>query len=77
MIRVRLPAGYEVTWVEVEAASVRQLLGELDQRFPGIVADLESGMSVAINGDIVADALYEPLPPDAEVHFLPPISGGS
>lgn len=65
MIRVRMPSG---EWQEIEASSVRQLVRLLD-------IDL-SGMSVVINGDIMPDAIYEPLPQGAEVHFLPTISGG-
>ena len=32
--------------------------------------------SVAINGMIIADADYEDVPPDAEVHFLDIYQGG-
>jgi len=81
MIRVHLSAGLRSwtggeAWVEVEAGTVRRLIRELDSRFPGLGEQLQDGMSVAINGDIVADALFEELPDGAEVHFLPAISGG-
>ena len=62
--------------VEIEAATVRSLIGELDRLFPGIGEQLRSGIAVAIDGEILADAIYEPLPEDAEVHFLPAIGGG-
>jgi molybdopterin synthase sulfur carrier subunit len=62
--------------LELEASTVRELIRVLDGRFPGIGERLENGTSVAINGDIVADAIYEPLPAGAEVHFLPTLSGG-
>ena len=62
--------------VAVAAASVRELIRRLDEQYPGIGERLTTGTSVAIDGDIVADALYEQLPDGAEVHFLPTLSGG-
>lgn len=65
-----------VAQVEVDAASVRELVAVLDERFPGIAEPLTSGLAVAIDGEILPDAIYEPVPDGAEVHFLSPISGG-
>ena len=65
-----------VAEVEVEADTVRALFRLLDEQFPGIREQLEEGMSVAINGEIIPDAIYESLPEGAEVHFLPTLSGG-
>ena len=62
--------------VEIEAATVRSLIAKLDGRFPGLGQHLGSGLAIAIDGEILADALYEPVPADAEVHFLPPMGGG-
>ncbi len=63
--------------VEVEAATVRSLIAEMDRRFPGLGERLASGgVAVAIDGEIMTDALYEPVPADAEVHFLPAMGGG-
>lgn len=62
--------------VEIDAATVRSLIAELDRRFPGLGQHLGSGMAIAIDGEILADALYEPVPEGAEVHFLPPMGGG-
>lgn len=62
--------------VEVDAGSVRRLIKLLDERYPGIGERLTDATSVAINGEILADALYEEIPDGAEVHFLPTISGG-
>ena len=64
-----------VAEVEMQAGTVRQLIAKLDARFPGIGAQLE-GTAVAIDGDIVADAAYEPVPEHAEIHFVPSASGG-
>ena len=62
--------------VEIEADSVRSLIRRLDERFPGIGERLTEGTSVAINGEIIPDAIYESLPDGAEIHFLPTLSGG-
>ena len=64
--------------VEVEAATVRELLRKLEEMFPGIRAHLDqtSATAIAIDGDIVPDPIYEPVPPDAEVHFITPLAGG-
>jgi len=81
MVKVHLPValrsladGQES--VEVEAATVRQLILELDRQFPGLGAELRSGMAVAIDGEIIQEPLLERLGPSSEVHFLPPIGGG-
>lgn len=65
-----------VAEVEIEAATVRRLINALDQRFPGIGERLGEGTSVSINGEIIADALYEDVPDGAEIHFVPTLSGG-
>ena len=62
--------------VEIDAATVRLLIAELDRRFPGLGQHLRSGLAVAIDGEIIGEAMYEPVPEDAEVHFLPAIGGG-
>ncbi len=70
----RLTGG--VADLEVDASSVRKLIAVLDQRFPGIGNRLTEGTSVAINGEIIADAHFEPLPDGSEVHFIETLKGG-
>jgi molybdopterin converting factor small subunit len=72
----RLVGGAES--IDIEAPDVRALLAALEARFPGLRDPLGSGITVAIDGEILArdEALLEPLRPDAEVHFLPQIGGG-
>ena len=60
---------------QVEAATVRQLLARLEDRFPGMGEQLASA-AIAIDGDVVPGAFLERLEPDSEIHFLPAISGG-
>ena len=62
--------------VEVQASDVRGLIRELDARFPGIGERLGQGMAVAIDGEIIPEPLLEPVEPESEIHFLPPVSGG-
>jgi len=62
--------------VEIEAENVQGLIKALDERFPGLGEMLSEGTSIAINGTIMADAIYESLPDGAEVHFLPTLAGG-
>ncbi len=80
-ISVHLAAGLRdltngVAEVSIDAGTVRALIRALDEQFPGLGERLVEGTSVAINGEILADAIYESLPDGAEVHFLPTLAGG-
>ncbi len=67
----------EVERVDIEATDVRELIRALDDKFPGVGRALREGRTaIAIDGDIIDEALLETIKPDSEVHFLPPISGG-
>ena len=62
---------------DIVAPSVRSLIRELDNRYPGLGTQISDGtLSVAIDGDIYQDAFLEELKPDSEVAFLPKIGGG-
>ena len=81
MATVILPARFMqwtdgVEQIEIDARDFRQLIRALDERFPGLGERLRDGIAVAIDGEIINDPLLEPIEPDSEVHFLPPISGG-
>ncbi len=67
-----------VARVEVEASTVRELIRKLEEMFPGLGAHLDetSSTAVAIDGYILNDAMYEPVPDGSEVHFVTPLSGG-
>lgn len=62
--------------LSVPAATVRELIAALDARFPGMGERLRDGVAVAIDGEIIQDALLERIEPESEVHFVPSISGG-
>ena len=81
MVRVKFSASLrdltgDDDQIEVDAPTVRSLIRILDERYPGIGQRLSEATSIAIDGEILPDALYEPLPDGAEVHFIATISGG-
>jgi molybdopterin converting factor small subunit len=67
----------------VPGQTVRQVIEELERRFPGIKArlcdadGLRPGIAVAVNTAMARKGLEEAVADDSEVHFLPAISGGS
>jgi len=76
----RLTGGVER--VEVEGKNLRQVIAALEERFPGTKRwlcegdDLRPGVTAAVDGEVVTMGLLQPVPPNAEVHFLPALSGG-
>lgn len=64
-----------VAEVDVEAATVKELIAKLDAQFPGLGKELE-GNAVAINGEVIAYAKYERVPEGAEIYFVVASSGG-
>lgn len=68
--------------LDVTGATVRQVIADLECRFPGLrerLCDgdrLRSGLAVAINGNVASLGLLAKVEPTGEVHFLPSIGGG-
>ena len=62
--------------LEIDAATVRGLILNLDQRFPGLGDYVQRRMAIAIDGEIHQDAYAEALGPDSEVFLIPKIGGG-
>jgi molybdopterin synthase sulfur carrier subunit len=66
----------------VPGRTVRQVIEELERRFPGIQArlcdadDLRPGIAVAVDTQVARRGLGEPVAEQSEVHFLPAVSGG-
>ena len=84
MARVVFAAGLRrftggIDSLEVEARDVRALLAELYRRWPALERRLAEGTAIAIDGEVIphGEALLESLRPEAEIHFLPQISGGN
>jgi molybdopterin converting factor small subunit len=68
--------------IEVDGATVRQIVTALEGRFPGIrdrlcAGDqLRPGLAVAVDGTVATMGLLQKVPAGAEVHFLPAVGGG-
>jgi sulfur-carrier protein len=71
-----------VRQLEVEGATVRELLDQLKTRFPGLKERflegdrLRGNLSVAVDGEVSPLGLMERVGPASEVHFVAAIRGG-
>jgi molybdopterin synthase sulfur carrier subunit len=69
--------------VEVEGATLRQVVNSLDARFPGAKDRLcredriRPDIAVAVDGEITRQGLLQAVRPDSEVHIVPAVSGGN
>lgn len=70
------PAADDVETVEIEAASIGELMRKLEQRYPRMTPHIKNGIAVSINGTIYQDSWGQPLPDNAEIYLLPRIQGG-
>ena len=62
--------------ITIEAATIRELLRKLVERYPRIESRLKEGIAVSINGEIYRDDRNQQIPEGAEVYLLPRIQGG-
>ena len=71
---------------EVPGATLRALVRNLNERYPGIVESLVNpedadrlmpGLAAIVDGEPTNMGLLTPLEEDSEVHFIPAISGGA
>jgi sulfur-carrier protein len=68
--------------VRVPGKTVRQVIENLESRYPGIRARLCDGdrlqpsIAVAVDGEISPSGLRQRVQETSEIHFLPAISGG-
>lgn len=60
----------------MKARTFRQLIRELDTLFPGLGAQVEESMAIAIDGEIFQDAYGVELRDDSEIVLIPKIGGG-
>jgi molybdopterin synthase sulfur carrier subunit len=69
--------------VEVPGRSVRELVRNLGQRFPGIDqqlledGDIRPSIAVSIDGEIATGGVLDTVGEKSEVHFIPALSGGA
>lgn len=70
------------TEVDVTGGTLRGVMDQLEARFPGVRDRLceddriRPGFSVVIGAEMVGPSLLQPVPADAEVHFLRSVGGG-
>jgi molybdopterin converting factor small subunit len=64
------------TEFDVQATTFRQLVRELEQKYPGLGSQVEEGMAIAIDGEIFQDAYHVELKPGSEIVLIPKIGGG-
>jgi molybdopterin synthase sulfur carrier subunit len=68
--------------VEVEGATVREIVNNLDAKYPGMKDRLvdkfriKPNISVAVDGEVTPIGMLEKVGEGSEVHFLPAIGGG-
>ncbi len=66
--------GQEV--VEVQAQTVGEVISGLVAAHPGLADIVESGVSVAVDGKVIASALNEPVRPENEIWLMQRLKGG-
>lgn len=70
----RFADGQEV--VEVEAATVGQIMDALEKAHPGLGPAIKAGLSVAVDGEVIANNRAAQVRPDSEVFLLQRLKGG-
>ncbi|MDA1188242.1 MAG: MoaD/ThiS family protein [Chloroflexi bacterium] len=69
--------------VEVPGKTVREVINNLEERYPGIKDRLVDGfrikgnINVAVDGEVTTLGLLAEVEENSEVHFLPAIGGGA
>jgi len=68
--------------VDVPGKSIRELVRNLGQQFPGIDqqllqdGDIRPSIAVSIDGEIATGGVLDAVNDDSEVHFIPALGGG-
>ncbi len=62
--------------LQVDGNTVGELITELERLYPGLGSLLTDGASVAINGELIPNGIFEKVDSFTEVYFVAPISGG-
>ena len=68
--------------VAVSGSTVREIINNLENEYPGVKERLVEGFkvrpnfSVAVDGEVTPIGLLEKVGEESEVHFLPAIGGG-
>ncbi|APG47049.1 MoaD/ThiS family protein [Phaeobacter porticola] len=70
----RFAEGQEL--VEVEATTIGAMIAALKSAYPALAPALDAGVSVAVDGRIIAASLDEPLAPENEIYLMQRLRGG-
>jgi molybdopterin synthase sulfur carrier subunit len=70
--------------VQVQGASVGQVISNLEQQYPGISGlllddvgeGIRPGIAVVVDGEVARLGMLERVRDNSEIHFLPAIGGG-
>ena len=62
--------------VEVDAKNVGEVLSGLVAAHPGLEHAIEAGVSVAVDGKVIARGLTNEVKPDSEIYLLQQLKGG-
>lgn len=81
MVQVNLWAGLRrfvdgKDTVEIKAQNVGEILSALENKYPELKEIIEAGVSVSVDGKIIASGLTEPVYEDSEVFLLQQLKGG-
>lgn len=81
MVQVNLWAGLRrfvdgKDTVEIKAQNVGEILNALENKYPELKEIIEAGVSVSVDGKIIASGLTEPVYEDSEVFLLQQLKGG-
>ena len=69
--------------VDISGATVREIIENLEQNYPGIKVRLvdkykmKPNISVAVDGEVSPIGLLEKVSENSEVHFIPAVGGGN
>ena len=62
--------------VEVEAKNVGEVLSGLAAAHPGLAPIIEAGVSVSVDGRVIASSLTHPVTEDSEIWLMQKLKGG-
>lgn len=62
--------------IKVEASTIRDVFREVLVKHPALGEDLDSRVSVSVDGRIYTESLFQPVTPENEIILLPRIAGG-
>ncbi len=62
--------------VMVEAKTTGEVLRELVRAHPQLQGPIDAGVSIAVDGRIIASGLSEPIAPGSEVYLMQRLRGG-